>query len=246
MIDLKQGDCLELMKDIPDKSVDMVLCDLPYSTKKRKTTWNDWDCEIDLEKLWKQYNRVIKDDGAILLFGSDVFSAELVISNLKNYKYKWVWQKETGTGFLNAKRMPLRNFEEILVFYKKQPTYNPQMRIGTPYKITKGSKSSNYCSTDKIVTTINYGERYPLTVIKFNRDKEKLHSTQKPVKLLEYLIKTYTNEGELVLDNCMGSGSCGVAAINIKRRFIGIEKDEECFKVAKERIENISKQMNLF
>jgi DNA modification methylase len=239
MIDLRQGDCLELMKDIPDKSIDMILCDLPYSSKKRKTTWNDWDCEIDLEKLWKQYNRIIKDNGVIVLFGSDLFSAELIMSNYKNYKYKWIWQKEMGTGFLNAKRMPLRDFEEILVFYKKQPTYNPQMRKGVAYIATKGSKSENYCSTDKIVTTVSNGERYPLTILNFKRDKG-LHPTQKPVELLEYLIKTYTNENETILDNCMGSGSCGVAAINTGRNFIGIELDEKYFEIAKNRIEDAS------
>lgn len=235
-VELMHGNCLELMKNIPDNSIDLVLCDLPYSSSKRKVTWNDWDCEINLNTLWKEYNRVLKINGVVLLFASDLFSAELVMSNYKSYKYKWIWQKEAGTGFLNAKRMPLRDFEEILVFYKKQPTYNPQMRLGKPYKITKGSKSSNYCKTDKIVTTVNDGSRYPLTVLKFNRDKEKLHPAQKPVSLLEYLIKTYTNEGDIVLDNCMGSGSTGVACINTNRKFIGIEIDEKYFKIAKERI----------
>lgn len=239
MIDLRRGDCLKLMKDIPDGSIDMILCDLPYSSKKRKTTWNDWDCEIDLEELWEQYNRIIKDNGAVVLFGSDLFSAELIMSNYKNYKYKWIWQKEMGTGFLNAKRMPLRNFEEILVFYKQQPTYNPQMREGTAYITTKGSKSENYCSTDKIVTTVNEGERYPLTILSFKRDKG-LHPTQKPVALLEYLIKTYTNEGETVLDNCIGSGSTGVACLNTNRNFIGIELDEKYYEIAKNRIEDVS------
>lgn len=159
------------------------------------------------------------------------------MSNTRNYKYKWIWEKEAGTGFLNAKRMPLRNHEEILVFYMKQPIYNPQMRSGEPYIITKGSKSSNYCSSDKIVTTVNEGERYPLTILKFKRDKEKLHPTQKPVALCEYFIKTYTNEGDTVLDNCMGSGSTGVACLNTNRNFIGIEIDEKYFNIAKERIE---------
>ncbi len=190
------------MQEIPDKSIDMILSDLPYSNKSRKTTWNEWDKSIDLDCLWKNYNRIIKDNGVVLLFGQDIFSAELIMSNKNNYKYKWIWQKEMGTGFLNAKRMPLRDTEEILVFYKKQPTYNPQMREGKPYITTKGSKSGNYCSTDKIVTTINDGKRYPLTTLRFNRETG-LHPTQKPVALLEYLIKTYTNEGELILDNCM-------------------------------------------
>ena len=150
------------MKDIPDKSVDMILCDLPYNTSKRKTTWNTWDCEIDLDKLWNEYNRIITDNGAIVLFAQGLFSAQLIMSNYKDYKYEWIWRKEQGTGFLNAKRMPLKNHENILVFYKKQPVYNPQMREGKPYTTTKGSKSSNYCKSDKIVTTTNNGERYYL------------------------------------------------------------------------------------
>lgn len=231
-----KGDCLKLIKDIRDKSVDMILSDLPYSTNKRKTTWNKWDSEINLEELWKEYNRIIKDNGAIVLFGQDLFSAKLILSNEKNYKYKWIWQKEMGTGFLNVKRMPLRNHEEILVFYKKQCTYNPQMRKGTPYIIKKGSKSKNYCNSDKIVTTINKGERFPLTILRFDRETG-LHPTQKPVALLEYLIKTYTNENEIVLDSFMGSGSTGVACIRTKRKFIGIEIDENYFNIAKKRIE---------
>lgn len=236
MVDLRQGDCLKLIKDIKDKSVDMILSDLPYSTNKRKTTWNKWDSEINLEELWKEYNRIIKDNGAIVLFGQDLFSAKLILSNEKNYKYKWIWQKEMGTGFLNVKRMPLRNHEEILVFYKKQCTYNPQMRKGTPYIIKKGGKSKNYCNSDKIVTTINKGERFPLTILRFDRETG-LHPTQKPVALLEYLIKTYTNENEIVLDSFMGSGSTGVACIRTKRKFIGIEIDENYFNIAKKRIE---------
>jgi DNA modification methylase len=236
-IELWKGDCLELMKNIPDRSIDMVLADLPYTDRKRKTTWNEWDMQIDMTELWKQYNRIVKPNGAIVLFASDLFSAKLINSNLANYKYKWIWQKEAGTGFLNAKRMPLRDFEEVLVFYKKQCTYNPQMREGKPYNAIKGSKSKNYCSSDKIVTTENSGFRHPLTVVKFNRDKCNLHPTQKPVALLEYLIKTYTNEGDIVLDNCMGSGSTGVACVNTGRRFIGMELDKEYFAIAEKRIE---------
>ena len=201
-IKLLKGDCLEIMKDIDSESIDMILSDLPYSSRKRKTTWNEWDCEIDLDLLWKEYNRVIKENGAIVLFAQDLFTAKLIMSNVKNYKYKWIWEKESGTGFLNAKRMPLKNTEDILVFYKKQCTYNPQMRAGKPYTTKKGTLSTNYCKTDKIVTTENNGERYPVQTLKFNREKG-LHSTQKPVPLLEYLIKTYTNENEIVLDSCM-------------------------------------------
>ena len=236
MIDLRQGDCLELMKDIPDKSIDMILCDLPYGT-----TRNKWDSVIPLNKLWEQYSRIIKDNGAIVLFSQMPFTAELVHSNLNLFKYEWIWQKENGTGFLNAKKMPLKIHENILVFYKKLPTYNPQMRTGfKPYKCKQGSGSSNWNYNENFggYITENNGERCPIDIIEFKRDKEKLHSTQKPVALLEYLIKTYTNENETVLDNCMGSGSTGVACVNTNRNFIGIELDENHYKIAKERINN--------
>ena len=233
MIDLRQGDCLEIMKDIPDKSIDMILADLPYQTTKNK-----WDLMIPLEPLWEQYNRVIKDDGAIVLFSQQPFTSILVTSNLKHYRHEWIWEKEQGTGFLNAKKMPLKNHENILVFYKKLPTYNPQMRTGfKPYKTKKGHHGSNY-GEDKGALTESNGERYPLTVLKFSRDKDKLHPTQKPVALLEYLIKTYTNENDTVLDNVMGSGSTGVACINTNRNFIGIELDDKYFEIAKQRIGN--------
>lgn len=239
MIDLKCGDCLELMKDIPDKSIDMILCDLPYNTSNRKTTWNEWDSEINLSNLWDEYNRVMKDNGVVVLFAQGLFVANVIMSNPKNYKYEWIWQKEQGTGFLNAKRMPLKNHENILVFYKKTPIYNPQMRKGfKPYSQKSGRGSSNYGEQIRVITE-NDGTRYPVDIVEFKRDKNKLHPTQKPVALLEYLIKTYTNEGNLVLDNCMGSGSTGVACINTNRNFIGIELDENYFKIAKERIENM-------
>lgn len=236
MIDLRKGNCLELIKNISDKSIDLILCDLPYSSKKRKTTWNSWDKPINLDLLFEQYNRIIKENGVIALFAQDIFSAELIINNLKDYKYKWIWEKESGTGFLNSKKMPLKNFEEILIFYKKQCTYNPQMGQGKAYTCKKGSTSSNYCSTDKIITTKNNGERYPTQILKFNRERG-LHPTQKPVTLLEYLIKTYTNENDVVLDNCMGSGSTAIACINTNRNFIGFEIEEKYFNIAKDRIE---------
>ena len=231
MIDIRQGDCLELMKGIPDKSVDMVLCDLPYGT-----TRNKWDSVIPLNKLWKQYERMIKDSGAIVLFSQMPFSAELVHSNLKLFKYEWIWQKDNGTGFLNAKKMPLKIHENILVFYKKLPLYNPQMRTGfKPYKCKQGRHSTNYGAYEQGHITESNGERYPIDIIKFKKDSG-LHPTQKPVELLEYLIKTYTNEGETVLDNCMGSGSTGVACINTNRNFIGYELDEKYFEIAEKRI----------
>ena len=233
MIDLRQGDCLEVMKDIPDKSIDMILCDLPYGTTACK-----WDTVIPFEPLWEQYNRIIKDNGAIVLFGSEPFSSHLRLSNIKNYKYDWIWEKDNGTGFLNAKKMPLKKHENILVFYKKLPTYNPQMRTGfKPYKCKQGRHSTNYGLYEQGHITESNGERYPIDIIEFKKDSG-LHPTQKPVALLEYLIKTYTNEGDVVLDNCMGSGSTGVACVNTNRDFIGIELDENYFKIAKERIEN--------
>ena len=231
MINIKQGDCLELMKDIPDTSIDMILCDLPYGA-----TRNKWDSVIPLNKLWEQYERIIKDNGAIVLFSQMPFSAELVHSNLKLFKYEWIWQKDNGTGFLNAKKMPLKIHENILVFYKKLPLYNPQMRTGfKPYKCKQGRHSTNYGAYEQGHITESNGERYPIDIIKFKKDSG-LHPTQKPVELLEYLIKTYTNEGDTVLDNCMGSGSTGVACINTNRNFIGYELDEKYFEIAEKRI----------
>lgn len=240
-INLIYGDCLEKMKEIPDKAIDMILCDLPYGT-----TQNKWDSVIPLDIIWEQYKRIIKDNGAIALFAQTPFDKVLGVSNLKMLRYEWIWKKETGTGFLNAKKMPLKDHENILVFYKKLPTYNPQMGEGKPYKKRRrtGQVSTNYRKdvVDEIIIASN-GERYPLTVLEFPRDRAKspLHPTQKPVALLEYLIKTYTNEGETILDNCMGSGSTGIACINTNRKFIGIEKDEKYFEIACNRIKEVKK-----
>lgn len=228
---LLQGDCLELMENIPDKSIDMILCDLPYGTTKNK-----WDSVIDLESLWGGYRRIIKDNGTIVLFAQTPFDKVLGNSNLKMLKYEWIWEKHMATGHLNAKKMPMKAHENILVFYKKLPIYNPQFTEGKPYIVNRGNDSSNY-GKQRATTTINNGFRYPRDVIKFKHDKEKLHPTQKPVELLEYLIKTYTNENMLVLDNCMGSGSTGIACLNTNRRFIGIELDENYFQIAQDRIE---------
>jgi site-specific DNA-methyltransferase (adenine-specific) len=233
---LYNGDCLEIMKSIPDKSIDMILCDLPYGT-----TRNKWDTVIDLDLLWSQYERIIKDNGAIVLFAQTPFDKVLGVSNLKMLRYEWIWQKNRGTGHLNAKKMPLKNHENILVFYKKLPTYNLQMREGDPYIRKNCGKSvlnkGNYGRMRESSTTICEGGRYPLDCLTFKVVERTVHPTQKPVDLLEYLIRTYTNEGELVLDNCMGSGSTGVGCINTDRRFIGIELDEGYFNIAKERIE---------
>ena len=237
MLDIKdkvrlyKGDCLEIMRNIPDKSIDMILCDLPYGK-----THNKWDSIISLDKLWEQYNRIIKDNGAITLFAQTPFDKVLGVSNLKMLKYEWIWEKEQGTGFLNAKKMPLKNHENILIFYKKPPIYNPQMKKGKPYTLERNTFTVNYGKQVDMVRTENTGERYPLTILKFKRDKEKLHPTQKPIALLEYLIKTYTNEGEIVLDNCMGSGSTGIACLRTNRNFIGIEKDDKYFDMAYNRI----------
>ena len=234
-IELWQGDCLELMNDIPEKSVDCIITDLPYGTTQCK-----WDTIIPFEPLWKQYNRIIKDNGAIVLFGTEPFSSHLRLSNLKNYKYDWIWDKVKGTGFLNAKRQPMRNHELISVFYKKQCTYNPQKTYG--HKMKKSYRSKDL-QTDvygemKNDYTYESTERYPRSIQVFSTDTQNssLHPTQKPVALIEYLIKTYTNDGELVFDSCMGSGTTGVACINTNRRFIGIELDNNYFEIAKNRI----------
>lgn len=229
---LLHGDCLELMKDIPDNSIDMVLTDPPYGTTQCK-----WDDVIPFEPMWKELKRVTKDNGAIYLFSQMPFSASLVMSNPRMFKYNWVWKKPQGTGHLNAKKYPMKNHEDINVFCKKPHTYYPVMREGKPYICKKGGLSDNYNKdSKKNIVTVNEGGRYPLTVLEFNRPKTKLHPTQKPVALLEYLIKTYTLENETVLDFTMGSGSTGVACKNLNRNFIGIEKDQKYYDIALDRI----------
>ena len=238
-ITLWQGDCLELMQDIPDKSVDMILCDLPYGTTQCK-----WDTIISFDLLWKQYNRVIKDNGVIALFGAEPFSSKIRISNLKKYKYDWIWEKSKATGFLNSKKQPLRAYENICIFYDKGITYNPQMKKSTPYDKGQRKQQTNddvYGKFEQVIVKNESGLRYPRNVIYFKTAESEGkvdHKSQKPVSLLEYLIKTYTNEGETVLDNCMGSGSTGVACVNTGRQFIGIEKDSAYFDIAKGRILN--------
>lgn len=234
MIDLKQGDCLELMKDIPDGSIDMILCDLPYGTTACK-----WDTIIPFEPLWEQYKRIIKDNGAIVLFGSEPFSTELRHSNLKMFKYDWIWEKEQGVNFQLCKYQPLKIHETISVFSKKTHLYFPQGLIEINKKKSNKNKGGNlgHQSSEKIRNeyTQKYSN-YPKSVIRFNRQRG-LHPTQKPVALLEYLVKTYTNESDVVLDNCMGSGSTGVACVNTGRKFIGMELDDKYFEIAKQRIE---------
>jgi len=222
------------MKYIDDKSIDMILCDLPYGTTKNK-----WDTIIDLKSLWIQYKRIIKDNGAIVLTAQTPFDKVLGSSNLEWLKYEWIWQKDQGTGHLNAKKMPLKNHENILVFYKNVPTYNPQM-IGE--EIRKVKRSGNQLKTTNYGTFIELSEseykgRYPTTIQKFGRDKEKLHPTQKPIELFSYLINTYTNKEEIVLDNCIGSGTTAIACLNTNRQYIGIEKDNKYYELANKRIE---------
>jgi len=232
MISLMQGDCLERMKKIPDGSVDMVLTDPPYGTTQCK-----WDSVIPFEPMWEQISRILKPSGVSVLMAQSPFDKVLGASNIRNLKYEWIWQKEAGTGHLNAKKAPMKDHENILVFYSQQPTYNPQMRLGfKPYSAKQGkTKSKNY-GRQIGALTVSDGSRYPLSVIKFLRDKGKVHPTQKPVALMEYLIKTYTNEDETVLDFTMGSGTTGVACKNLNRSFIGIEMDETYFNIAKDRI----------
>ena len=235
-IQIKQGDCLELMKEIPDKSIDMILCDLPYGTTACK-----WDVVIPFEPLWEQYNRIIKDNGAIVLFGSQPFTTELNHSNLKMFRYEWIWIKNNSTGFQLANKRPLKKHEIISVFYRKQPTYNPQ-GLQVYGKINKRKSTGDNLSEMNNNEYIQRFTNYPTQILEFGYDKEKLHPTQKPVALLEYLIKTYTNEGDVVLDNCMGSGSTGVACINTNRDFIGYELNEEYFNIAQNRLREAWKE----
>jgi len=230
---LFQGDCLDIMPLIPDKSVQLILADLPFNTEKR-ITWNDWDKKIDLIKLWENYNRVLVNNGCVILFGYGLFAHQLALSS-KSYKYDLIWQKNRGTGFLNCKRMPLSDFENILVFYNKQCTYNPQMKKGKPYKITKGSLSSNYAKTDKIVVTENDGLRYPTRILNFANEPKTIHPTQKPLDLIKWLIYTYSNENDMVLDNTMGVGTTCLAAKELNRKFIGIEKEPKYYEIACQR-----------
>ena len=244
MIDIKliQGDCLKKLKDIPDGSVDMIATDLPYGTTACK-----WDSIIPLDKLWKEYLRVVKENGAICLNAQQPFTTTLAASNLEMLRYEWIWKKNQGTNPLNCKVMPMKAHENILVFYKKKPTYNPQMWYSTPY----GGFKSDSKNIGEVYGEIKSehrdnptGSRYPLSVQEWKMEKG-LHPTQKPVSMFEYLIKTYTNKGETVLDSTMGSGTTGVACVNTGRNFIGIEKDKKYFNVASVRIEEAQRTPTL-
>ena len=231
-VNLRHGNCLEIMNEIPRGSVDMILCDLPYGTTACK-----WDTVIPFEPLWEQYKRIIKDNGAIVLFGSEPFSTELRHSNMEMYRYDWIWEKEQGANFMLCKYQPYKVHEIISVFSKKRHLYIPQMTHGKPYVSGKGTSGDITGNVTKKQTK-NNGTRFPRSVLRFTTDKARgsLHPTQKPVALLEYLVKTYTNEGDVVLDNCMGSGSTGVACMNTGRNFIGIELDAGYYAIAEKRI----------
>lgn len=251
------GDCFDYFKDIPDNSIDAIICDLPYNTVA-----SYWDKEeIDLNKLWNEYKRVIKKNRAVVLFAQQPFTTKLISSNMKMWKYNWIWEKDNATNFLNSHYQPMKITEDICVFgdgatsYTKNCEslfYNPQFTEGKPYTCKSGNQREDRACirgdfTDVVGhLTVNDGVRYPKNLIKFNRDKERLHPTQKPVALLEYLVKTYTNEGETVLDNCSGSGSLAIACMNTKRNFICIEKDEKYYKDSVERIRLANMKKRLF
>lgn len=226
-----RGDCFEHMANIPDGSVDMILCDLPYGT-----TQNKWDAVIPFEDLWREYWRVAKPSAPIVLTAQCPFDKVLGASQIKYLKYEWFWVKPNGTGFLNAKKQPLKNVENVLVFYKQPPIYNPQMRAGfKPYTAKQGRKSTNYGHVEPDHVTISDGSRYPISTLEFKAEKG-THPTQKPVALFEYLIRTYTDEGMTVLDNCAGSGTTAIAAENARRNWICIERDPEYYAKATERV----------
>lgn len=255
------GDCLQLMDGIADKSVDCILCDLPYEVLHKNNPHAQWDRIIPFEPLWNQYERIIKDNGAIVLFAQGMFTAKLMMSNPNLWRYNLVWDKQRVTGFLNANRMPMRCHEDICVFYKSLPTYNPQYTKGEPNH-PRGNgihKETNQCygrhKTGKVYEKVMAVEptvpsdlKLPRSIISIRKEHESsvVHPTQKPVDLMRYLISTYTNEGDLVLDNCAGSGTTCVAAVKEKRHFIGMEKNEEYFNIAKRRIKNELQNPTLF
>jgi site-specific DNA-methyltransferase (adenine-specific) len=236
-----QGDCLEVMNNIEDKSVDMILCDLPYGVTAR----NEWDKIINTKELFTEYKRIIKDKGIICLTATQPFASMLIMSNLEMFRYDLIWDKKSVTGFLNAKRMPLRRHESILIFYKNLPTYNPIKTKGKLIqKCTKAKQTSNYNDASNRPEPYMSDEYYPTSILEIGNPRTKDgHPTQKPVALFEYLIKTYTNEGDLVLDNCIGSGTTAVACIKTNRNFIGIELSEEYCKIAEERINKAKEEM---
>ena len=248
LIKLIHGDCLAEMQSIPDRSVDMVLCDLPYGT-----TACTWDVVIPFDKLWEQYRRIVKDDGAIVLFGSQPFTSKLICSNLEDFKYSLVWNKNKCGSPSLAKRRPMKTHEDICVFCRGVELYNPQMEVGEPYYRKRSGKSRcnnlgfGFANSTKGI--VNNGTRYPKSILNISRDfsaQQQVHPTQKPVPLLEWLIKTYTVEGDTVLDNTIGSGSTGVACVKVKRNFIGIELNDEFYNIAQARIAEAQQDLTLF
>lgn len=231
---LYKGNCLELMHDIDDKSIDMILCDLPYGTTACK-----WDSLIPFEPLWAHYKRIIKDNGAIVLTASQPFTSALVMSNIKMFRQEIIWQKDNATGFLDARRKIMKIHENILLFSHKRTVYNPQMREGKPYTVKSGGCSNSVTADENIKkgghVTVSNGERFPVSVINVNTERGH-HPTQKPVALFEYLIKTYTNEGELVLDNCAGSGTTAIACLGTNRNYILMEQEQNYCDIANKRI----------
>ena len=252
-VQIHNEDCLPAMRRMKDNSIDAIITDPPYGTTACK-----WDSIIPLKPMWEQLNRIIKPNGAIVLFGSEPFSSALRMSNIKNYKYDWIWDKKVSSGFLNAKKQPLRRIENIIIFYKKQPTYNPQFKKRTESEIKtfKAKQSCNGVGTENynkydLIKTKKAENKYPVNII-FKNSKEKecnfknrKHPTQKPIELMEYLIKTYTNENETVLDFTMGIGSTGVACINTNRKFIGIELDKDYFNAASKRLKQHQQQLTM-
>ena len=246
-------DCLEGMKRIPDGSIDAIICDLPYGTTK-----NAWDSLIPLDKLWEQYKRIIKPSGAIVLFSQQPFTSALVMSNPKMFRYEWIWEKEMGTGFLNANYAPLKSHENVVIFsslaacYVKNPAdamvYYPHLTDGKPYTCKQGKMEHNYDTKNMVaaIETKNEGKRYPKTVLRYSRDKDKIHPTQKPVELVRYLVRTYTKEGETILDNCMGSGTTAVACMKEKRHYVGFELSKDFFDKSIERIKKEQSQLTLW
>ena len=233
-----EGDCIEIMKQFPDNCIDMILCDLPYGT-----TQNKWDSIIPLDELWHEYKRIIKENGAIVLTSQGLFTAQLMLSNPKQFKYKWVWEKSKPTNFLNAKKQPLRKYEDVCVFYKKQPVYNPQMVQGEPYDkgFRKNQLSGSYGDFQPVHVHSD-GKRYPTDVIYFKTaesEGEVIHPTQKPVDLGRYFVRTYTNPGALVLDNTFGSGSFLLSALLEGRNFVGIEKNKDVHLFKEKEIDYI-------
>ena len=247
---LYNGDCLELMKEIPDESIDMILCDLPYETLNRANRGALWDRRIPLDRLWEQYERIIKDNGAIVLFAQGMFTAQLMLSNPDLWRYNLVWDKVLSGGFLNARRMPLRSHEDICVFYKKLPAYNPQMNTGKPLHgrgiAYKNKKLTNNCYGSmraEYISREGCTEKFPTSIIRIPKPHPSItvHPTQKPVELCEWIIRTFTEQGDTVLDNAMGSGSTGVACLKNCRKFIGMELNAGFFEIARNRIEHTIK-----